>query len=307
MTIAVFAGCRDLDTGPWWWPALDAVRDEHGITEVWHGACSLDPRKPDKLAGADAGIDTWARARGLTVRMFPAPWSLYRRAGLKPEAAGMRRVADMLRGDREYVVLDGKVVTTETVPGSPALVVCLPGGPGTQGTAKQGERLGLPVVRVPMQWKPGVPRIINAHHFAEPGKRGDQRVPLPAGAVYIGRSKPWGGPSPLANPFPVEQHGRKALELYRGWLRERLQRRDPVVLAALRAIPADAHLVCHCVRPDGSGPCHGRTVALAWEWLAKKDAEAAARRDLERRLDRVEADALAGGERPVAAAGEIAC
>jgi hypothetical protein len=275
--IAVLAGCRHIDVGPWWWPALDAVAAEHGITEAWHGACSLDRERPWRLAGADLGIDTWARVRGHAVRMFPAPWNLYRRAGLKPEAAGMRRVADMLRGDREYQVQAGKVVTTETVPGSPALAVCLPGGPGTQGTATRAERLGLPVVRVPFQHKPGVPRLINAHHFAEPGKPGDRRPPLPEGAVYIGRSKPWGGPSPLANPYPVEQYGKRALELYKGWLRGKLQHRDPVVLEELRRIPGDALLVCHCVRPDGSGACHGRTVALAWEWVQRKDGEAAAR------------------------------
>jgi hypothetical protein len=309
VTIAVYAGCRDLATGPWWWPALDAVAAEHGISEVWHGACSLDFDDPTKLAGGDLLVDTWARARGLEVRMFPAPWRFYRAAGMKVEAAGMRRVADMLRGDRGYEIRGGKVVTTETVPGSPALVVCLPGGPGTQGTAKQGERLGLPVVRVPYQHKPGVPRVVNSHHYAMPGRaEAPGRAPrpsLPEPWVYIGRSPPL-GPSPLANPYPVEQHGRKALELYKGWLRGKLKSADSAVFAALRAIPADASLVCHCVRPDGSGACHGRFVALAWEWLAKKDAEHAARRDLEQRLDRAEADALAG-DRPVAAVGEIAC
>lgn len=155
--IAVFAGCRYLDVGRWWWPTLDAIREEHGITEVWHGACSLDHQHPDKLAGVDAGIDLWARDRGLAVRMFPAPWALYRRAGLDPKAAGMRRVADMLRGDRDYEIRDGKVVTTSTVP-----------------------------------------RIVNAHHFAEPGKQ-DRRPPLPEPWVYVGRSVPWGGPSPLGN------------------------------------------------------------------------------------------------------------
>jgi hypothetical protein len=273
--IAVFAGCRYLDVGRWWWPTLDAIREEHGITEVWHGACSLDHQHPDKLAGVDAGIDLWARDRGLAVRMFPAPWALYRRAGLDPKAAGMRRVADMLRGDRDYEIRDGKVVTTSTVPGSPALVVCLPGGPGTQGTAKQAGRLGLPVVRMPLVHKPGAPRIVNAHHFAEPGKQ-DRRPPLPEPWVYVGRSVPWGGPSPLGNPYSVQEHGTRALELYKGWLRERLKRRDPTVLAALRAIPADAHLVCHCVRPDGSGGCHARVVTLAWEWVQRFDAKARA-------------------------------
>jgi hypothetical protein len=133
--------------------------------------------------------------------------------------------------------------------------------------------MGLPVVRVPVQHKPGVPRLINAHHYAEPGKA-DRRPPLPRGWVYIGRSRPWGGPSPLANPYAVTEHGSRALELYKGWLREKLRRRDPAVLEALRSIPADAHLVCHCVRPDGSGGCHGRVVALAWEWVRGLDAKA---------------------------------
>ena len=60
------------------WPALDAVRDEYGITEVWHGAC-VDEH--GRLRGADAGIDLWARARVGKVAMFPARWALYRKAG----------------------------------------------------------------------------------------------------------------------------------------------------------------------------------------------------------------------------------
>jgi hypothetical protein len=284
VTIAVFAGCRDLEVGRWWWPALDAIRDEHGITEVWHGACGSeteDGRTSGKLKGVDEGIDTWALVRDLRIQRFPAPWGRYRKAGLDDKKAGMRRVRDMLAGARGYQLGaasakgEARVVTTELVPGHPALVVCLPGGPGTQGTAKEGQRLGLPVVRVPMVYKPGVPRVVNLHHHAMPGAA-DRRPPLPEPWRYIGRSPPL-GPSPVANPYTVEEHGRKALELYKDWLREKLKRRDPLVLEELRSIPADAHLVCHCVRPDGSGACHGRTVALAWEWLRKQDTKRDAR------------------------------
>lgn len=278
MTIGVFAGCRYLRPGRWWWPALDAVREEHGITEVWHGACS-EKDKPAALRGGDLLADQWARARGLEVRMFPAPWELYRRAGLDPKAAGMRRVADMLAGQRGYQLAEhargaARVVTTESVPGRVGLVVCLPGGSGTQGTARQGERLGLPVVRVPMVHPPGSPRVINAHHFAMPGAR-DRRPPLPELWRYIGRSPPL-GPSPLANPFTKAQHGLGALELYRRWLWSRIKARDAAVLDTLRSIEPGEHLVCHCKRPDGSGACHGDIVVLAWEWL--RSMEDAARK-----------------------------
>jgi hypothetical protein len=63
MTVAVFAGCRYLNVGEWWWPTLDGLADREGITWVWHGACH-EYSKPFALRGADLGIDTWARNRG---------------------------------------------------------------------------------------------------------------------------------------------------------------------------------------------------------------------------------------------------
>ena len=287
MTTAVFAGCRDLHVGHEWWPALDRVREEHGITAVRHGACTL-PGVYD-LCGGDKVVDMWARARGLVVEMFPAPWELTKRLTGNAGPAGPRRIRDMFRGDRGYDTIDRKIVTTETIPGSVGLAVCLPGGGGTRGTAREAQRLGIPVVEIPFQHRAGLPRVINAHHHLVPeagevvrrhasipvelGKppaeifeSTDRRPPLPDPFLYIGRSPPL-GPSPLANPFTVKRYGREAMPRYRRWLWSRIKDRDEAVLGALRAITSEHHLVCHCKRLNGSGLCHGDVVVDAWEWM----------------------------------------
>jgi hypothetical protein len=113
----------------------------------------------------------------------------------------MRRAADMMRGDRGYTVDGQTATTTETIMKRPELMVALPGGPGTQGTVRAAEREGVSVARLQMVYKPGVPRVINAHHH----KGG-----LPDWAVYIGRAMPRMGyrdASPLANPYRKAEYG----------------------------------------------------------------------------------------------------
>ena len=84
---------------------------------------------------------------------------------------------------------------------------------------------------------------------------------------YIGR------PSVLGNPFShlsgtLAQHKvatrAEAVEAYTQWLVNKVKvERDPVILAALRAIPEDAHLVCWC-KPQA---CHGDIIVKACAWL----------------------------------------
>ena len=273
-TIAIFAACRHLHVGREWWPSLDAVRDEYGITEVWHGACD-DGR--GNLRGGDAGIDIWARAQVGRVALFPAPWELYRKAGLRVGAAGPRRIRDMHDGARGYQFADHRVrgeaavVTTELVLGRPTLSVALPGGEGTQGTARRSEQRGLVVVRLPMVYRKGVPRVINAHHHSGTGGQDESLPSLPPSAVYIGRA--WRGfqASPLANHYRVQDHGLRALELYRRRLWRLIQAGDEAVLKALRDIGPESRIVCWCKREDGSGACHGDVVVRAWEWMNRPE------------------------------------
>lgn len=92
-----------------------------------------------------------------------------------------------------------------------------------------------------------MPTVINRHHFK--GKS------LPDPHVYIGRG------TPLGNPHDVQTYGREnALELYRDWIGERLALGDERLLAALRAITPEHHLVCSCAPK----PCHGDIVVEEW-------------------------------------------
>lgn len=85
--------------------------------------------------------------------------------------------------------------------------------------------------------------------------------------VYIGR------PSVLGNPFShlsgtLAEHRvatrDEAIKAYTQWLVDKVKvERDPLILAALRAIPEDAHLVCWC-KPQS---CHGDIIVKACAWL----------------------------------------
>src|SRR3954467_7814548 len=96
------------------------------------------------------------------------------------------------------------------------------------------------------------PVVVNRHHYH--GKA------LPAPFVYIGRG------TPLGNPYTKQDHGADAVRLYEIDLRQRIEDRDPEVLAALNAITPEHHLGCSC-KP---APCHGDVVLAEWEWLAGK-------------------------------------
>lgn len=101
------------------------------------------------------------------------------------------------------------------------------------------------------------PVVLNRHHY-----RGR---PMPRPWRYIGRR------TPLGNPFTVAEHGDHALDLYRRWLWEKIQARDPEVLRELAAIAPGEHLVCSC-KPR---PCHGDVVVRAWAWVRETGVVAA--------------------------------
>ena len=299
MTIAIAAGSRHLHVGHAWWPELDAKAEAYKITELWHGGAK----------GADEGVAVWARARGLTVEPFPAPWDLFKKAGLNQKAAGARRIDDMLSGRREYVLahsehdpeaIDG-IVTTQQLgsaepitgevagqsygiprPNSPASVLfALPGYAGTRRTIRAAAERGLITERIQIE-----PWVINRWHYRRP----DGTFELPPSSVDIQRGTALGNPFRVGDPLgtagtvlgPLDKllgcepnlnepiTGEQCLEFYRAWLWREMHRKDRGVLAMLRRISAKDHLVCTCKRPDGTGLCHGDVVVRAWRFVHAK-------------------------------------
>ena len=128
------------------------------------------------------------------------------------------------------------------------------------------------------------PSVLNRHHFL--GRS------FPARSFYVGRPGPLARQVLAAHPELVDltalgnpyHHRRIAnpalvLDLYRRWLWRRIQAGDRAILEALHQITVDAHLVCSCVRKDGSGACHAKVIVHAWRWwsgAAVQEAEEAA-------------------------------
>jgi len=106
------------------------------------------------------------------------------------------------------------------------------------------------------------PKVVNRHHYRNESGEPDHKL-LPRPWIYIGRGK---NPSPLANPFKVEDHGDTALSLYRTHLWTKIKKRDPKVMRTLAKIQWDTHLVCSCA----PRPCHGDVVVTAWDWLQRQ-------------------------------------
>jgi hypothetical protein len=88
-------------------------------------------------------------------------------------------------------------------------------------------------------------KVLNKHHGYKPD--GDRNY-------YIGRS------SPLGNPFPIqgEFYREAAIHAYERWLRQMIDKADPVVCDALnhvaeRATSGGINLICFCTPKF----CHG--------------------------------------------------
>lgn len=112
-----------------------------------------------------------------------------------------------------------------------------------------------------------MPTVVNRHHHADPrSRKPDRRPPLPEPWVYVGRG------TPLGNPFTVGEHGPAALDMYRAWLRERVEMGDAAVMKALRSITAEHHLVCSCA----PRPCHAGVIVEVWAEVFGEPAPAAA-------------------------------
>jgi hypothetical protein len=140
--VVVVGGSRALSVDELWWPLLDRVREHQGFDRVWHGA----------RGGADEGVAAWARARGLIVEEFPAPFELHREAGLPLELAEPRRNDDMLRAWGGYRSRGGSIVPCARAGGFADLVLALPPDHDTLDLVARAERWAS--TRVLRLWPP---------------------------------------------------------------------------------------------------------------------------------------------------------
>jgi hypothetical protein len=152
-----------------------------------------------------------------------------------------------------------------TVTSPPAdLLVHFRGGRGTADCTDAAIERGIPVELVvdadePRPWNVHRKRWLNGEWV---------EAPPPGPAIYIGRSHKHGGPSPLANPWPLEQRegesraaaAQRLLSQYRRWLWAQLQDPGSGARAALKAITPEHYLVCSCWPRH----CHAEIVIAAW-------------------------------------------
>ena len=140
--VVVVGGRRSLRVDDAWWPLLDALRERQRFDRVWHGA----------RGGADAGVAAWARARGLEVVEFPAPFELYEAAGLEVAQAEPRRNDDMLRAWGGYRERGGSIIPCARAGGFVELVLALAPDEDTRDLVSKARRWrSLPVIEL---WPP---------------------------------------------------------------------------------------------------------------------------------------------------------
>lgn len=215
------------------------------MTTWRHGDCPPSRRDAEGRLqpSTDQAVAAYLKARGMgEVDPFPADWARF------GDSAGPRRNREMLDGRRQADLFG-------TVTSPPAdLLVHFRGGRGTADCTGAALERGLPVEFVV---DADEPRPWNVHHGTAPGP-----------SIYIGRSREHGGPSPLANPVPLElrdgetrtQAAPRLLEQYRRWLWAQLRDPRSGVRAALKAITPEHYLVCSCWPRH----CHAEIVIAAW-------------------------------------------
>lgn len=113
-------GGRNFANRPFMADVLDnigvGIANCRGITEIIHGGCS----------GADTLAGDWAMDRGVALRIFPALW------WLEGRSAGPKRNRAML----DYLMKQPPE----------RLVVCFPGGRGTDNMRRLAEDAGVQVL-----------------------------------------------------------------------------------------------------------------------------------------------------------------
>lgn len=106
----IIAGGRDYSWRRYDPLILQRLHEKYTFTEVISGGCS----------GADRGGEFWAKAMKIPVKVYPAEWSKYGRAGGPMRNYTMAKHADA--------------------------VILFPGGRGTESMRKIAQDMGLPIL-----------------------------------------------------------------------------------------------------------------------------------------------------------------
>lgn len=112
--------------------------------------------------------------------------------------------------------------------------------------------------------------VVNIHHGTEYD-------------VYIGRPGK-GRDGPLGNPIipgklclecnVIHKRDQALLDCYRRWLWDKIQQ-CAIYRALVLTCKPPARLGCFCVKPDGSGLCHGHILKRAAQYLADEQVREA--------------------------------
>lgn len=255
--IAVITGGRDHWLTLAELERLESVIAERGVRVLRDGwARGVDKTVAGYLRARGARVLDLAKPRprgtgdALVVEPWPADWTTHGRR------AGPLRNRAMLDG------LPADLAGYTPLPRAD-LLVAFHGGDGTRGCREAAAERGIEIVAIEPVAEP---RIWNMHHRWSP------EVERPPGLVYVGRSARWGGPSPLANPWPAELRppgetraaaAPRILGQYRRWLWGRIQAGDAAVLDALDDLAPEAFIGCTC----WPAHCHGEVVVRAWRYL----------------------------------------
>lgn len=108
---------------------LDEIARLSDISLVIHGGAM----------GADALADEWAKIHGFKVLRVPADWS---------NLEGPTVVIKTRRDGKKYNAAAGGIRNQKMVDMKPDLVVCFPGGRGTEDCASRARRCGLKVIAI---------------------------------------------------------------------------------------------------------------------------------------------------------------
>jgi hypothetical protein len=250
MTTGAVTGGRDH------WPTLAEIEQleaevkRRGISKLREGGCPT---------GVDRIVRGYLRARGsVEIETWPADWEQHGRA------AGPIRNRAMLEGDPPDLL-------GHTLHPSADVLFAFEGGRGTADCREAAGESSVEVVEIAPAPEP---RVWNMYH------RWSEDQGQPPGLVYVGRSRQWGGPSPLANPYRVElRHGEdraaaapRILRQYREWLWGKIQAEDLALLEVLDAISPESYLGCTC----WPAHCHAEVVVRAWRWRNGSQAQRSA-------------------------------
>lgn len=238
MFVGAVTGGRDH------WPTLAEMEmlainvQRFGVTDLRDGDC---PTGLDRIARG------YVKARGIAeVEKHPADWKTHGRAG------GHIRNGTMLDGTTPGA--KGRTLGIRV-----GLLFAFEGGVGTADCQRQAGDRTIEVVKIEPVAEP---RPWNMYH------KWSKEQERPPNLMYVGRSRKWGGPSPLANPFKLDPKQPREAQLhllvkYRRWLWDRIQAGDRAVLRALESITPSTYLGCTC----WPAPCHVEIIIRYLRWL----------------------------------------